>query len=102
MVEHASHLETVTRLIDSAWARARVAEALYDVVVRGMEFGPCDLPRQSDRDWLRGAMAMPLQDATDAALQSLAWEMSLALAHAPEDLLERLDHSRRWQELGWE
>jgi hypothetical protein len=95
-------LTTVERLLSTAYARARISEAVYDVVTDGMSFGPCDLPRADDREWLRGALAMPIQEASDAALRSLAWEVTQALEHAPNGLLDRLEHSHRWQELGWE
>ena len=95
-------LNTVRRLLCGAFGRDRVTEALYEVLNEGLSFGPRDLPRPGDREWIRGAMAVPLQNATDAALEALAVEMMLALERAPEALLDRIAESRRWQELGWD
>jgi len=104
MTERTEHprLRTVARLVATAQARDKVAEALYEVLLDGMQPGPCDLPEAADREWLRGAMAIPLQEATDSALETLVWQISQALEHAPNGLLDRLERSRRWQELGWE
>jgi hypothetical protein len=47
-------------------------------------------------------MAVPLQEATDAALRSLSHGMTRAMEQAPAGLLERFERSHRWQALGWE
>ena len=83
-------------------ARDEVAKALYDAVVDGLEFGPRDLARAEDRDWIRGSLAIPLQKATEAALEILAWSVSRALERAPDGLLDRYVASHRLAELGFE
>ena len=56
----------------------------------------------NDRDWIRGAISRPLQDASDAAVEVLAWSVSRALEGAPGDLLDRYVRSHRLHELGIE
>jgi hypothetical protein len=92
----------VERLLTTTYARDRVAEALYEVLLDGLTCSPCDLPAADDREWIRGALAIPIQDTTAAALRSLVWEMACVLENAPDGLLERLDRSHRRTELGWE
>jgi hypothetical protein len=92
----------VERQINTEHARDNVAHALYEVLVEGMEFGPCELPDAEDREWIRGAMAVPLQEATEAALRSLSHGMTRTMEQAPAGLLERFERSHRWQALGWE
>jgi hypothetical protein len=94
--------ETMERLVATAYARDRLAAALFEVVADGLEFGPCDLPSSKDRDWIRGAIAIPLQEAADQALEGLVWRLAAAFERAPDGLLDRLDRSRRWRELGWD
>ena len=83
-------------------ARDRVASALFQAVVEGLEFGPRDLPRAEDREWIRGIIAVPLQEAADAALQVLAWSVSRAMERAPNGLLERFERSHHLEYLGIE
>jgi len=92
----------VERQINTEYARDNVAHALYEVLVEGMEFGPCELPAVEDREWIRGAMALPVQEATEAALRSLCHGMTRAMQRAPAGLLERFERSHRWQALGCE
>lgn len=104
MIENAARrkLLTVERQINTEFARGNVAHALYEVLVEGLEFGPCELPQAEDREWIRGAMALPLQEATEAALASLSRGMARALQRAPAGLMDRFEQSHRWQSLGWE
>jgi hypothetical protein len=102
MIEHERHLATMERLLSSANARTRIAETLIEVLEDGLTFGPGELPRSTDREWLRGAIAVPVQEASTTALRALAWEVTRAFEHAPDGLLARLERSRLWQELGWE
>jgi hypothetical protein len=88
--------------VASEFARDKVVMALYEAVVESLEFGPRDLPLASDREWIRGAIAIPLQDATNAALQVLASSLARTLARAPEGLLDRFDRSNYLAELGIE
>jgi hypothetical protein len=92
----------IERQIATDFARDRVAKALYEVIVDGLRFGPCDLPTGEDREWIRGAIAMPIQEATEVALRVLARRLAQALDRAPNGVLDRFDASHRWQELGRE
>ena len=92
--------QLVCRLVATDYARDAVSKALYTAVIDGLHFGPRDLPHKEDREWIRGAMAMPLQEATDAALQVLVWSLVRALERTPDDLLERLEESHRLVEMG--
>jgi hypothetical protein len=83
-------------------ARDRVARALYEVLVDSVDFGPCDLPTAEDREWIRGAIAAPISEATEVALEELAARLAAALERAPNGLMARFDASHRWDELGWE
>ena len=43
------HAGTVERRIATDFARDKVAKALYEVILDGLEFGPRDLSEDSDR-----------------------------------------------------
>jgi hypothetical protein len=88
--------------IDTAFARHRVAQALHEVTLDSLAYGPRDLPTQDDREWIRGAIAIPIQEATDIALSILADRLTLALERAPSGLRRRCQSSHLGQELGWE
>jgi hypothetical protein len=92
----------IARHVASEYARDNVAKALYAAVVEGLEFGPRDLPLAEDREWIREAIAAPLQEASDAAIEVLASSVGRALERAPSDLLERYERSHHLQELGIE
>ena len=92
----------IARHVASKYARDKVARALYAAVVEGLEFGPRDLPLAEDREWIREAIAAPLQEASDAAIEVLASSVGRALERAPSDLLERYERSHHLQELGIE
>jgi hypothetical protein len=92
----------IARHVASEYARDKVAKALYEAVLEGLEFGPRDLPRPEDREWIRNHLAVPLQEATDAALQVLVWSVSRALDTAPNGLLDRFERSHDLEELGIE
>jgi hypothetical protein len=92
----------VERLLTTTYARDRVAEALYEVLLDGLTCSPCDLPAADDREWIRGALAVPIQDTTSEVLRSLVWEMTRVLENAPDGLLDRLDRSHRRSQFGWE
>jgi hypothetical protein len=93
---------TIERQVTTAYAREMVARALYEVILDGVEYSPRDLPTGEDRDWIRGAIAMPIQEATDVALHVLAWRVTQALDRAPNGLLRRLDSSHLGVEVGSE
>jgi hypothetical protein len=92
----------IARHVASEYARDKVAKALYEAVVEGLEFGPRDLPLADDREWIREAIAVPLQEASDAALKVLAWSVGRALERAPNDLLDRYERSHHLRELAVE
>jgi hypothetical protein len=92
--------QMLARLVVTDYARDAVSKALYAAVTDGLHFGPRDLPHRQDREWIRGALAIPLQEATDAALQVLVWSLVRALAQAPDDLLARLEESHRLIDIG--
>jgi hypothetical protein len=94
------HCRVIARHVVRDHARDRVAKALFEALVDGLEFGPRDLARAEDRDWIRGSLAIPLQEATDAALEVLAWSVSRALERAPDGLLDRFVASHHLEELG--
>lgn len=92
----------IARHVATEFARDKVAKALYEAAVQGLEFGPRDLPDADDREWIRGNIAISLQDATDAALEVLAWSVSRTLERAPNGLLDRYERSHHLAELGLE
>ena len=92
----------IARRVVTEYARDRIAQALYEAVLEGLEFGPRELPVQEDRDWVRGAIAVALQDATDAALEGLSWSVSRALERAPGGLLDRYERNHHLGQLGLE
>jgi hypothetical protein len=47
-------------------------------------------------------MAVPIQEATDAALESVSWSMAQALERGPDRLLARLERSHCGAEFGRE
>lgn len=94
--------QLIARHVTTEYARDKVSKALYEAVQDGLEFGPRDLPLAEDRDWIRGAIAIPLQEAADAALEVLTWSVSRALERAPDGLLDRFERSHLGRELGSE
>lgn len=92
----------IARHIGTAFARDRVIRALHEAVRDGLEFGPRDLPLAEDREWIRGAIAMPLQEATDAALEALAAAIARVLERSPIGFLDRFERSHHLVELGLE
>jgi hypothetical protein len=95
-------LGVIERQIATEYGRDRVAMALYEVIHNGLEFGPRGMPTPEDREWIRGAIAMPIQEATQVALNELAWRLTQALDRAPDGLIGRFRESHRGVELGWE
>ncbi len=82
----------------TAYARDQVARALHDAVVEGLAYGPHDLPMAADREWIRAAMAIPIRQATEAALEVLGWSVTRVLDQAPDGLLARYAESHGLQE----
>lgn len=96
------HCQQIARRLASEYARHKVAMALYETVLQGLEFGPRDLPRAEDREWIRGSIAVPLQEATDAALRVLVLSVSRTLERAPDGFIDRLERSHHLADLGIE
>jgi hypothetical protein len=97
-----SRHRVIARHVVTEHARDNVARALFEAVVEGLEFGPRDLPRQEDREWIRANIGEPLKEATDAALRSLVWSVSRTLDSAPNGLVDRYAESHHLEELGIE
>jgi hypothetical protein len=92
----------IARHVGTEFARDRVIRALHEAVRDGLEFGPRDLPLAEDREWIRGAIAIPLQEATDAALNVLSEAIARALDRSPTGFLDRFERSHHLVELGLE
>jgi len=90
----------IARQVVSEYARDKVAKALYEAALEGLDCGPCELPSATDREWLRAALAGPLQDATDAALTTLRRSVGRTLEHAPLSLLAQLERRTSGAEAG--
>ena len=84
-------------------ARERVTRVLYEVLLEEqLDVGPCALLLPEEREWVRGAIAVPLQEATEAAVETLSWGVARALERAPGGLLARLEAIQRERDLAWE
>ncbi len=101
-VQDQDRCQRVARGVASQYARDLVATALFEAALEGLQFGPRDLPLAEDREWICGSIVMPLQEATDAALEVLVWGLARSLQQAPNGLLERLERSRHLVDLGIE
>lgn len=95
-------IEHLERRIVTVRSRDIVIHALYDVLCEAIDFGPRGLPTTDDREWLRGAVAIPLQEATEVAMHALVWHMAEAIDRAPTAVRGRFDRSHEGEELGWE
>jgi len=89
----------IAHQVVTEFARDKVSKALYEAVLESLDFGPRDLPSPADRDWMRGAMATPLRDATDAALEVLSWSVGRTLEQAPAGLMDRFERSHSIEQL---
>jgi hypothetical protein len=90
------------RRVATERARHAIALALFEAVADGVEFGPRDLAAAADREWLRGAIAIPIQETADVALDALVWRLADLLGHGPNGLGERFIGSHEGHELGWD
>lgn len=97
-----TRIQVLERAVATTHGRHTITKALYEVLLDGLDFGPRDLPLPEDREWLRGVIAMPLQEATDVALHSLIWNVAEAFERAPDRIRERFDRSHEGEDLGWE
>lgn len=101
-LDHEPRIRSIERRIETDHHRDVVARALYEVLDDAIGFGPRGLPTGEDREWLRGAAALPLQQATEIALDALAWGVDRTFRQAPVAVRERFDRSHEFEELGWE
>jgi hypothetical protein len=92
----------IERQIETEYGRDRIARALYEVIRDGLVFGPREMPTPADREWIRAAMALPIQESAEVALHVLAWRLSQVLEDAPDGFLTRFQAAQRWAELGWD
>ena len=90
------------RRIATERARQAIALALFEAVADGIEFGPRDLALAADREWLHGAVAIPIQETADVALDALIWRLTDLLGRAPNGLGDRYATSHEGDELGWD
>ncbi len=90
------------RRIATERARHALALALFEAVADGIEFGPRDLAAAADREWLRGAVAVPIHESAEVALDALVWRIADLLGRAPNGLGERFTSSHEGEELGWD
>jgi hypothetical protein len=88
------------RHIASEYARDRVATALFETILEGLEYGPRDLATPQDREWIRGAIAIPIQESTELALHDLARRLGRTLERAPDRWLNRYEASHAGVEIG--
>lgn len=95
-----ARMRTLNRHLGTEYARNQVSRALFEVVVDGLALDPCRVPSSEDREWLRGAIAMPIHEATTVALDALVWRIEQLLGGAPEPLRERFDRAHA-EELSW-
>jgi hypothetical protein len=97
-----TRIQFLERSLATAHSRDTITKALYEVLLDSLDFGPRDLPSPEDREWLRGAVAMPLQEATDVALHSLVWNIAETFERAPRRFRHRFERSHEGVDLGWE
>lgn len=90
------------RHVATTHARDTVAKALYEVAIEGLGYGPRDLPTSADREWIRGAIAMPIQEATELTLHDLARRLDHALERGPDGLPARFEMSHEGADIGAE
>jgi hypothetical protein len=93
---------TVECRIDTEYARDRLAKALYEVILYSVGYGPRDLPAAEDREWIRGAIAIPIRETTEVTLHILASHLGKALEQAPSGLSHRFEAGQEAPEPAWD
>ncbi|HEY3336796.1 MAG TPA: hypothetical protein VGK16_16325 [Candidatus Limnocylindrales bacterium] len=73
----------IRRRLGSAYARARLAEALFDIAREGMDRALTGPSAPAARAWLRVALEHPITRASDAALDRFCAELELLALGAP-------------------
>jgi hypothetical protein len=90
------------RRIATERARRALRIALFEVVADGIELGPRDVGGAADRDWIRGAVAIAIQETADVALDALVWRLADVFGRAPGGLGERCVPSHEDDDSGWD
>jgi hypothetical protein len=88
------------RRIATDRARHSIALALFEAAADGVELGPRDIAAVADREWLRGAVAISIQETADVALDALVWRLADVLGRAPCGLGERYDSRHEGEDPG--
>jgi len=78
------------RRLGSAYARARLAEALFDIALEGMDPDRSSRSAAAARAWLRVALEVPIGRASDAALDRFCAELELVAIGAPAHVRDAL------------
>lgn len=95
-------LPMIERHVAATGAETQVSTVLYEAVLEAVRFGPRDLPRSADQEWIQGAIAVPVQEAVQRAMRALCAELARVLEDAPDRLLDRLAFSHESADLGYE
>ena len=74
----------IRRRLGSDYARARLAEALFEIAREGMDPAVAAPGAAAARAWLRAALESPITRASEAALDRFCAELELAALDAPE------------------
>ena len=74
----------IRRRIGSAYARAKLAEALFEIAREGVDPALAGACAPAGRAWLRVALEGPIAVASDAALDRFCAELELVALGAPE------------------
>lgn len=99
--ETRTRLRTLNRHLGTEYARDQVRRALFEVVHEGLAVGPRDLRADADREWLRGALAVPIHEAAQVALDLLAWRIDSLLVAGPDGLRQTFDRHYA-EEFAWD
>jgi hypothetical protein len=76
----------IRRRLGSAYARARLAEAMFEIAREGIDPLLAGPDAVAARAWLRVALERPISRATDAALDRYCAELELMAMSAPPHL----------------
>jgi hypothetical protein len=95
-------IEQVERRIATVHNRDTLMHALWEVLRDAIDFGPRELPTADEREWLRGAVALPIHEASEVAMRALVWHMAEVIDRAPSGVRGTFDRSHVGQELGRE
>lgn len=80
----------IEHLVATDFARDRLARAAFDVLADGLDLGPIAIRTPADRAWVRNAIAGPIQQAADHALDRLVDELIDTFAIGRPDLVARI------------